>query len=65
MSCLTNMDGRPAARPSNEDDEEDVQAGPKVDLPDGAAAARDVPHNAEENSRNSTHPGANSEVTIA
>ena len=25
MSCLTNMDGRPATRPTNEDNEEDVQ----------------------------------------
>ena len=37
MSCLTNMDGRPPARPTNEDDEEDVQAGPNMDLPSGVA----------------------------
>ena len=42
MICLTNMDGRTAARPTNEDEKEDVQAGPKIDLPIGAAAARDV-----------------------
>ena len=36
MSSLTNMDGRPAAWPTNEDDEEDVQAGLKMDLPSGA-----------------------------
>ena len=37
MSSLSNMDGRPAAQPINEDNEEDVQAGPKMDLPSGAA----------------------------
>ena len=37
MSSLTNMGGRPTARPTNEDDEEDVQAGPNMDLPSGVA----------------------------
>ena len=36
------MDRRTAARPTNEDDKEDVEAGPKMDLPIGSAAARDV-----------------------
>ena len=42
MSSLTNMDGRPAAGPTNEDNEEDMQAGSKMDLPIGAAAACNV-----------------------
>ena len=37
MSCLANMGGRPAARLTNEDNKEDVQAVPKMDLPSGAA----------------------------
>ena len=59
MSCLADMAGRPAARPSKKDDEEDAQASPKVDIPAGVAASHDVQQNAEDASCDSARPGIN------